>query len=32
MELSDMLEQVEGPESFLEFMRKLLADRKLEIG
>ncbi len=32
MELHEMLERVDGPESFLEFAKSLLADREAEVG
>lgn len=32
MQLHEMLERVDGPESFLEFTRMLLADRRMEVG
>lgn len=32
MELHEMLERVDGPEPFLEFVRALCADREAEVG
>lgn len=32
MELDELLEKVDGPESFLEFARKLQANRMSEVG
>ena len=32
MELHELLERVDGPESFLEFVRRLHADRLAEVG